>query len=347
MAAKVGLVLSGGGAKGAYQVGVARALAEAGVEVDVVSGASIGALNGAILAAAPDMETAAERLAEVWMSLVDRSPLHPDVPAILLLLGNIGGVMAAPGRVAMGVLAGLSTAFDLPGQGEATRGLLSDAPLRTMLEKFLDLDSLAKRRPLHVSVYASKSVVLDLIAAAGAVAGLRDTGLSEFKLLQSLPREEQMECLMASAALPAIFKRRRLGAVKYSDGGQGGWMTAQGNTPVAPLIAEKCDVILVSHLSNGSFWRPDSVPSGAAFVDLRPKSPISRSVTDMLGFDAERIPRWIDLGYEETLKTLSSIKSAISGVREANVAKQALENELDLLDADMAALYASMPRPPN
>ena len=48
--AKVGLVLSGGGAKGAYQVGVCKALAELGTQVDMIAGASIGALNGGVLA---------------------------------------------------------------------------------------------------------------------------------------------------------------------------------------------------------------------------------------------------------------------------------------------------------
>ena len=51
-APKTGLVLSGGGAKGAYQVGVLKALHELGANVDMVAGASMGALNGAVLASA-------------------------------------------------------------------------------------------------------------------------------------------------------------------------------------------------------------------------------------------------------------------------------------------------------
>jgi len=46
---KVGLVLAGGGAKGAYQIGVWKALQEKGIEVDVVSGSSIGALNATLI----------------------------------------------------------------------------------------------------------------------------------------------------------------------------------------------------------------------------------------------------------------------------------------------------------
>ncbi|EES9220673.1 patatin-like phospholipase family protein, partial [Escherichia coli] len=46
---KTGLVLSGGGAVGAYQAGVVKALAECGTQISMVSGASIGAFNGAII----------------------------------------------------------------------------------------------------------------------------------------------------------------------------------------------------------------------------------------------------------------------------------------------------------
>ena len=41
-----GLVLGGGGAKGAYQVGVMKALQEYGIKISAISGSSIGAING-------------------------------------------------------------------------------------------------------------------------------------------------------------------------------------------------------------------------------------------------------------------------------------------------------------
>src|SRR6516225_8186813 len=50
---QVVLVLQGGGALGAYQVGVYQALDEAGVEPDWVIGTSIGAINGAMIAGNP------------------------------------------------------------------------------------------------------------------------------------------------------------------------------------------------------------------------------------------------------------------------------------------------------
>ncbi len=66
-------VLSGGGSYGAVQVGMIRALLEAGIMPDLVVGSSIGALNGAALAADP--ETSNSRLTRIWEQL-DRRTLY-------------------------------------------------------------------------------------------------------------------------------------------------------------------------------------------------------------------------------------------------------------------------------
>ncbi|MGH3277739.1 MAG: patatin-like phospholipase family protein [Trebonia sp.] len=57
-------VLGGGGLLGAHEVGMLRALSEAGVRPDLVVGTSIGAVNGVFVAAGPEL--AAERLADLW-----------------------------------------------------------------------------------------------------------------------------------------------------------------------------------------------------------------------------------------------------------------------------------------
>ena len=48
-----GLVLDGGGARGAYQIGAWKALREAGVKIEAVAGTSVGALNGALICMGP------------------------------------------------------------------------------------------------------------------------------------------------------------------------------------------------------------------------------------------------------------------------------------------------------
>lgn len=46
---KIGLVLGGGGSRGAYEIGVWQALRELGIDIDVVTGTSVGAINGALV----------------------------------------------------------------------------------------------------------------------------------------------------------------------------------------------------------------------------------------------------------------------------------------------------------
>ena len=64
----VAFVRGGGGVLGAGEVGMLRALLEAGIRPDVVLGTSVGALNGAFLAADPTV-AATVRLADLWRQL--------------------------------------------------------------------------------------------------------------------------------------------------------------------------------------------------------------------------------------------------------------------------------------
>lgn len=68
MNATTAFVLGGGGHRGAYEVGMLKALTEAGVTPDFVCGTSIGAINGALFAASPDAEGIAS-LEQAWRSL--------------------------------------------------------------------------------------------------------------------------------------------------------------------------------------------------------------------------------------------------------------------------------------
>lgn len=61
---RTAFVLGGGGLLGAHEIGMLRALSEAGIRPDVVVGTSVGAINGAFVAADP--AGAAARLGEPW-----------------------------------------------------------------------------------------------------------------------------------------------------------------------------------------------------------------------------------------------------------------------------------------
>ncbi|WP_243754438.1 patatin-like phospholipase family protein [Labedaea rhizosphaerae] len=80
----VGFVLGGGGSLGASQVGMLRALAEHGVTPDLVTGTSVGSLNGAVLARAGEIPV--ERLSAIWTSMTRRAvfPGGPLAQAVTL-----------------------------------------------------------------------------------------------------------------------------------------------------------------------------------------------------------------------------------------------------------------------
>lgn len=78
MGRTVGFVLGGGGVLGAVEVGMVRALYDAGIRPDLVVGTSIGALNGVVLAALPP-EEATERLTELWSSPAARDVFRASV----------------------------------------------------------------------------------------------------------------------------------------------------------------------------------------------------------------------------------------------------------------------------
>ncbi len=103
---KTALILSGGGARGAYEVGVVKALLEHGVTFDLAIGTSIGAINAAFLA-----QGDIERWERMWCSLRSADVFHPlSVRRITQLLRG------------------------------KHNGLLDNSPLEQLLRRELDLD---------------------------------------------------------------------------------------------------------------------------------------------------------------------------------------------------------------
>lgn len=91
----VALVLSGGASLGAIQVGMVKALAQVGLEPDLVVGTSVGSLNGAVVAEHPTMAGAATALEQVWRSL-RRQDVFPGGPAAQVLSALRNGHLHPP-----------------------------------------------------------------------------------------------------------------------------------------------------------------------------------------------------------------------------------------------------------
>jgi NTE family protein len=175
-------VLSGGGARGALQVGALRALLEHGERPDLVIGTSIGAWNGAWLAMGPTLERI-EMMATVWASM------HP----MQVLLGRDRVPSATPQQAANGILM-------LTAARNVTRGnssLYGDVGLQLLLSRFyagVTFEGL--ETPLYV-------------IAANLTNGAR-------KIFSSGPIGP---AILASSAIPGIFPPVRIDDATYIDGG--------------------------------------------------------------------------------------------------------------------------------
>lgn len=174
-------VLSGGGARGALQVGALRALLEAGERPDVVVGTSIGAWNGAVLASDPTL-CGVETMERAWRSA------HP----IRVLLGM--EPRAGSPAQALAAMRAL-TAVRRLAAGQPS--LYSDTGMQQLLGKLVGASTFEELAvPLRViaaDITHGKRVVFDSGHVAPAV--------------------------LASSAIPGIFPPVRIGDAVYVDGG--------------------------------------------------------------------------------------------------------------------------------
>lgn len=321
----VGLVLSGGGAKGAYQVGVVRALAEMEIQVDAVSGASIGSLNAAMVSGSPNLTYAAEGMEAVWKALSgDDHPLKLDAIA---LSWKFGSALASVYGGDIGKLLVSTVAPQMP-----ESGLCCSKHVLSLLQKYLPLDSLSTGLPFWVSVYPSDGFKTDMLNIAKAILG-GDTKESEFLHINKMANaDSRVRALLASAAIPLAFPRQKIDGKLYVDGGIGGWKKSSGNTPIQPLLDFGCNHVLVTHLSDGSLWSRHDFPN-ATILDIRPEG-IERSIGDLLDFSGSSIDAWIKQGYRDTLRCVEPIRRALQ-LRQAsqkakiqsNVALARLQND--------------------
>jgi NTE family protein len=144
-------VLGGGGVLGANEVGMLRALLEAGIVPDMILGTSIGALNGAVLASDPSTASV-ERLTELWTS------------------ADEAGVFSG------GMLSRLSTL------AKTRTHAHPNEPLRAMLERALPVETIEELAVPFQCVAASieraaehwftEGSIVDAVLASSAVPGL-------------------------------------------------------------------------------------------------------------------------------------------------------------------------------
>ena len=204
-----GIALEGGGAKGAYQIGVWKAIKEIGLNYHMVSGTSVGALNGALFTMG-DLDLALSAWENIHISQVvnvqgtdektmlkictnqlDFSEMRSAAPQLLSILHNRG--------------------LDVQPLREWVRSIVDPAVIRkSKTELFVCTYSISERRGKDIRI-------------------------------NDLPEDEICDMLLASAYFPA-FKLEKLSGKLYTDGG------FVDSLPVNVLIDHNCRDILCVRL---------------------------------------------------------------------------------------------------
>ncbi|KAF1026667.1 MAG: hypothetical protein GAK37_02611 [Pseudomonas sp.] len=227
-----GLILSGGGARAAYQVGVLAAIAEllppgAANPFPVIVGTSAGAINAVSLASgAMDFTAAIQRLTAFWQGFRSHLVLRSDWP----------GVIRQASRFLTHSLLGLGAQVPV--------ALLNSAPLRDLLHDKLHLpgiDAAIRHKALHavaVTAFGYESGQAVTFYQGG---GTIDAWLRHRRI--GVPTQLTVDHLLASSAIPLLFAPVKLGQEYYGDG------AVRQSAPISPALHLGASRVLVVGVS--------------------------------------------------------------------------------------------------
>ena len=254
---KIGLVLGGGGAKGAYQAGVLKALKEYKLlkHVKMVSGTSIGALNSMKV-----LENDVDGAVEIWENVTKEIALSKSS-----FLTKI-----------------------------KTKSMFSREGFKKLASEKIDLEK------------ASKSKVECYVVATPLTRKVKDAP-TEF-LVNGKSKEEILDYLLASSAIPVVFEPVVINGIKYVDG------FGVSNVPVETLKNKGCNLIFVVPLRNESdayIYSDDDT----LIVDFVGNTNGKNMLDQTLDFDAKRCKERVEAGYKVACTLIEKlIKDRVIGV---------------------------------
>jgi len=209
------LILQGGGAMGAFECGVTKALEEMRIYPDIVAGVSIGAFNGAIIASNPRRATAA--LEAFWKELAVNAPSLPDAGGDEALENAFSAwycfMFGAPRFFRPRWFNPISGLDQLPW---AWTSFYDPSPAKEIIARYVDFPSL-KKSPVRL-----------LISAV-------DVETAELRVFDSYSDDITADHIMASGSLPPAFPWTTIGGKHYWDGG------IFSNSPLEQVI-DRCGV---------------------------------------------------------------------------------------------------------
>jgi NTE family protein len=330
---RTGLILTGGGARAAYQVGVLGALtrlrrdagAPAANPFSVITGTSAGAINAAALACGCDeFDAAVERIVSVWANFHAEQVYRADSLGLVrsganwLTMMSVGWVIARWQRA-------------------RPRSLLDNSPLIELLQSLVQFERIpGLMRGGHLSALA--------VSASSYTTGLHVTFYDAVEAIQPWTRSQRLAVrtplttahLLASAAIPFVFPAVELqanGEREYF--GDGSMRQVAPISPAVHLGADRIVVIGAGRMQEppGRHTSGDGYPSIAQIAGHA----LSNIFLDALAADVERLSR-----INRTLSLMRPEARSQTHLRPIEVLVIAPSQRLD----DLAAQHLdSLPRP--
>lgn len=282
---RIGLVCSGGGARGAYEAGVIRYLREelppaarANVRFDVLCGTSIGALTASFLAASAHMPDVQGRaLANLWTDLALEKVYRIEGETALSLGRKIWKATREGERP----------------EGWRLHDLFHPEPLERLLRTAVDWPNIAAN--LAAGRIQAVSVTATRIRDGRTVTFVqrREPGLPRWSHDPWQVAQEVVlgpEHALASGAIPIIFRAARVGNEYYCDG------FVRQNTPLAPALRLGADRVLILSLRHKPHVAIDpplleSMPTTAQVVGKM----LNALMVDRTDHDLDRLRRFNQL----------------------------------------------------
>lgn len=319
----IGLILSGGGARAAYQVGVLAAIARMrrqagaaqGNPFPVISGTSAGAINAAYLAcSADDFDRAMAELVQVWSDFQVEQVYRSDI------LGMIRSGARWMSLLSMGWL--------ITQKRLRPKSLLNNEPLSHLLQERIPLarlpglleDGHLQALAITASSYSTGEHVTFYDSCRTVAPWVRNQRLAQHGRLSH-------DHLLASAAIPFIFPAMRL------DGPQGSAYFGDGSmrqtAPISPAIHLGADKILV--IGAGRMMEPRQVstqePTYPSLAHIAGHA-LSSIFLDSLAVDVERMQR-----INQTLQLIPPEKRQNTHLRPVDLLLIAPSQRLDVIAA--------------
>lgn len=279
---KIGLVLAGGGGRGAYQIGVWKSLRDAGLEnyITAVSGASVGGLNAALF-----IQNDLEAAQRIWESISMNKILTPKYDSTHM-------------RPALFERDGLEKIID---DGLDMR-CFDNSERNCWMACVRTSDPEKDIREIRCTESGGKKVTRKYVYEH----------IEYFNMKYINDDFTRKKIILGTSAMPFVFPKEKIEGHMYGDGGARVWRG--DNVPVRPLYdIDKCDVIIIVHLTNMDEPMNRAEFPNAHLLEIFPKEKLGGLLDGggIFDFTAKGAKVRLQLGYDDTCGLFRKVRESI------------------------------------